>query len=135
MATSTSPAGSANAARAGRERAGVAAPSGTTVPRRKRSALALVVGAALASAMLSWALSATSPFELLELKTYDLRFVLRGKQAPPSSIILVLLDERTEAAFPEPRIFWHPRFASLLRAAAAGGARAVGLDVSFGISV
>lgn len=131
MATSTSPVSSENAVAAP---VGPAGPSRAR-PRRKRTTLAWLVGAALASAMLSGALSATSPFELLELKTYDLRFVLRGKQAPPSNIVLVMLDERTEAAFPEPRIFWHPRFASLLRAAAAGGARAVGLDVSFGISV
>jgi len=131
VATSTSPAGSENAVAAG---SATVVPS-RPAPRRKRSTLAWLVGAALGSAVLSGALSATSPFELLELKTYDLRFILRGRQPPPSSIVLVVLDERTEAAFPEPRIFWHPRFASLLRAAAAGGARAVGLDVSFGISV
>jgi len=48
---------------------------------------------------------------------------------------MVMLDGRTEAAIQEPRIFWHPHFASVLRAAAAGGARAIGLDVAFGLSV
>lgn len=127
--------------RSGSENAGAAfgeapAPSDPKgAPRRKRSTRLWFVGAALGSALLSWALSGTSPLQLLELKTYDLRWVLRGRQPPPPHIVLVVLDERTETAFPEPRIFWHPHVASLLRAAAAGGARAIGLDVSFALSV
>ncbi|MBI4465471.1 MAG: adenylate/guanylate cyclase domain-containing protein [Acidobacteria bacterium] len=102
--------------------------------RRWRHAF-LAAGTALASAVLAWILSGTSPFALLELKTYDLRFLLRGKRPPPANILLVTIDRRTEAAIAEPRIFWHPHYATLLRAAAAGGAHAIGLDVSFAISV
>ena len=102
---------------------------------RRWKTLALATGTAIASAALAWALSATSPLQLLELKTYDLRLVLRGKRPPPSNIVLVTIDEKTEDALPEPKIFWHPHYAALFRAAAAGGASALGLDAFFAISV
>ena len=103
--------------------------------RRQRLVLALAIGATLISGAVAWVLSSTSLFQLLELKTYDLRFLLRGKESPPQNIVLVTIDDQTERTFPEPRIFWHPHYAALLRAAAAGGARALGLDVSFAMSV
>lgn len=104
-------------------------------PRRRRLTRWLSFGAVLVSVALAWLLSASSPLRLLELKMYDLRFVLSGSSAPPSNIVLIVIDPRTEAAIPDPRIFWHPHYASVLRAAAQGGARAIGLDVSFALSV
>ncbi|MBI2819701.1 MAG: adenylate/guanylate cyclase domain-containing protein [Acidobacteria bacterium] len=106
-------------------------------PRRhkKHFVWLLTAAAVLISAVLAWFLSHTSPLQLLELKTYDLRFVLNGSQAPPGGIILAEIDAKTEAMFPEPHIFWHPHYAEMLRAAARGGARAIGLDVSFAIPV
>src|SRR5262249_50153514 len=47
----------------------------------------------------------------------------------------VVIDPRTEAALTDPRIFWHPYYGDVLRAASRGGARAIGLDVVFSISV
>ncbi len=118
----------------GETRTPAATPPAPKKPRgRKWFALTLPLVAALGSAGLAWVISATSPLQLLELKTYDLRFVLRGRQAPSADIVLVTIDERTEAAIPEPRAFWHPHFAAMLRATAAGGARLVGLDVFFAI--
>ncbi|HWP85715.1 MAG TPA: adenylate/guanylate cyclase domain-containing protein [Terriglobia bacterium] len=111
------------------------APASGRHRRRKRLRGALMAAAVLASAVLAWFLALASPLQLLELKTYDLRFVLRGSQPPPSGIVLVLIDAKTEAAYPEPHIFWHPHYADMLRAAALGGARAIGLDVSFALSV
>jgi adenylate cyclase len=46
-----------------------------------------------------------------------------------------MIDAQTERMIQEPRLFWHPHFESVLRAAAAGGARAIGMDVAFGLSV
>ena len=113
-----------------------AAPRTLPRPRRRQQlTIWLAAGAVLLSTVLSWWLSATAPFQSLELKSYDLRFVLNGTQTPPSNIILVMIDPDTEAAIPEPRIFWHRHYASLLRAAAQGGARAIGLDVAFALSV
>ena len=103
--------------------------------RRKQTTVVWFLVAAAGSAMLAWVLSTSSPMQLLELKGYDVRWILLGNQPPPSNVILVMLDERTEAMIQEPRIFWHPHFASVLRAAADGGAQAIGLDVGFGLSV
>ena len=117
----------------GRSEPGAAVPP-KRISRRNRT-WALTAGTALVSATLAWLLGSTSLFQLLELKTYDLRIVLRGKETPPSNIILITIDERTEQAIPEPRIFWHGYYAAVLRAAASGGARAIGLDVSFALPV
>ena len=114
-----------------------------TRPERERPALHkrrvlqwITAGAILISAVAAWLLSRyASPLTALELKTYDLRYVLSGKQAAPGDVMLVLIDERTDQAVREPHIFWHPFYATVMRAASAGGARAIGLDVSFAISV
>ena len=112
-----------------------AAVSPSPRPRAKRLSQWLTAGAVLASAVASWLLGLTSPLASLELKTYDLRYLLSGKQAAPSGIMLVLIDDRTDQAITEPHIFWHPYYASVLRAASAAGARSIGLDVSFTLSV
>ena len=137
-----------------RERSGVSASTVSSLPENAGSATAVIPGpqkgkparrkratalwffaAAIGSGLLAWALGGTSPMQLLELKSYDARWVLRGSEPPPSNIVLVVLDEETEKAFPDdPRSLWQQHFASLLRAAAAGEARAIGLDISFGLS-
>lgn len=110
--------------------------SGQKLPASSRRKAAIWFGvAAFSGALLAWLVGFTSPLQILELKTYDLRWLLRGAHAPPDDIVLVVMDEETEARFPEPRIFWHPYFANVLRAAATGGARAIGLDVAFATSV
>ena len=110
--------------------------SAPIAPRRRKHLIRwLIAAAVLTSSVLAWLLSLTSPLQLLELKTYDLRFVLNGKQPPPAGIVLAQIDANTEAAFPEPHIFWQPHFAEMMRAAAAGKARAIGLDISFALSV
>ncbi len=119
----------------GADRAPPARPAGKKRRRRQWVTPALAAASALAAAGLTLILIATPPLQSLELKTYDLRFVLRGKQPPPPGILLVAIDEKTEAAIPEPHVLWHPHFAALLRAAAAGGARVLGMDVFFAMSV
>ena len=73
--------------------------------------------------------------QLFDLKTYDLRLVLLGREFPVPDIALVTIDDRTEQAIREPRIFWHPYYSALLRALSEAGARGIGVDVSFGMSV
>ena len=73
-------------------------------------------------------------FELLNLKSLDAQFVLRG-QMPPSNIKLVLADQKALNTFPELRMFWHPYYADAIRAAGEGGAKVIGLDVAFGVPV
>jgi adenylate cyclase len=103
--------------------------------RRTRLTFLLVIGTVLASAVVASQLSALPLLQLFDLKTYDLRRVLLGRESPPPDIVLVTIDDRTEQAIREPRIFWHPYYSALLRALSEAGARAIGLDVSFGMSV
>jgi adenylate cyclase len=68
--------------------------------------------------------------ELIELKTYDLRFVSRGPQTPSPAVVMVTIDERsleTEGRWPWPRA----KFAALIDALSHDGARVIGFDVIF----
>ena len=80
-------------------------------------------------------MSALALIQLFDLKTYDLRLVLLGRESHSPDIALVTIDDRTEQAIREPRIFWHPYYSALLRALSESGARGIGVDVSFGMSV
>lgn len=102
---------------------------------RRRRAFSTAALAVAVSWALALALSFTPPLQTLELKTYDLRFLLAPRRAPPADIALVLIDPATEARLTDPRIFWQPHFARLLRALQSAGARAIGLDVYFAIPV
>jgi adenylate cyclase len=73
-------------------------------------------------------------FNLLNLKSLDTHFVLRGGLGS-SNIVLVTADQKALDTFPELRIFWHPYYAAAIRAAGEGGARLIGLDVAFGVPV
>ena len=73
-------------------------------------------------------------FELLNLKALDAQFVLRGARPTPN-IVLVVADQKALDTFPELRIFWHRYYAEAIRAASDARARAVGLDVAFGVPV
>jgi len=68
----------------------------------------------------------------IERKLVDAGFaVLRGAPLPAGipDIAVIGVDERTLAAITEPVALWHREFGTLLKAAAAAGARVVGLDV------
>ncbi len=79
-------------------------------------------------------LSHTRLFRYLEMKAYDLQFLTRGKR-PTSGIVLVVVDQKSLDRLTEPLMFWHPYYAEAIRAAAASGARVLGLDVFFAIPV
>ena len=89
---------------------------------------------AAASAIGARLLSNLRLFELLNLKALDAHFLLRGA-VPPANIELILADQKTLDTFPELRVFWHPYYADAIRAAGAGGAKVIGLDVVFGVPV
>jgi adenylate cyclase len=68
--------------------------------------------------------------ELLELKTYDLRFVSRGAQKPSPAVAMVVIDEKSlevEGRWPWPRT----KIAALIDAISGDGAKVVGFDVIF----
>src|SRR5262249_48529237 len=64
------------------------------------------------------------------LKMQDRHFAFR---APVLSdkIVLLLLDQKSLAAYPEPVLFWQKRYAAAIDAAAKAGAKVFGLDVTF----
>lgn len=69
-------------------------------------------------------------FDLLELKTYDLRLTSTKQRSPHPAVILAVLDERSlkeEGRWPWPR----SKFARLIRNLSEDGAKVVALDIVF----
>ncbi len=96
---------------------------------RGRRALALLAAALLAFAA-GWAAHDGGLLDWLERMTVDARFSLRGRQAPPASVVVVGIDENSLGQlprFPFPRI-WHARAIDALHRA---GARLIVYDVAF----
>jgi adenylate cyclase len=68
--------------------------------------------------------------EIIELKTYDLRFLSRGSQPPSPAVAMVVIDEKSleaEGRWPWPR----SKFAALVDVLSREGAKVVGFDVIF----
>ena len=68
--------------------------------------------------------------DLIELKSYDLRFLSRGALKPSPSVVMAVIDEKsldTEGRWPWPR----SRIAALVDALSNDGARVIGFDVGF----
>ncbi len=68
--------------------------------------------------------------ELIELKTYDLRFVSRGPLKPSPAVAMVVIDEKSleaEGRWPWPR----SKIAALIDALSRAGAKVIGLDIIF----
>ena len=91
------------------------------------------------SALAAWSLGEDVRFfQILNLKAYDVHFVLRALLHPPptiSNIVLLVSDQKTSDSFQEPRIFWQKHYANAIHAAAEAGAKVIGLDLAFGVSV
>ncbi|MGE0683013.1 MAG: CHASE2 domain-containing protein, partial [Candidatus Binatia bacterium] len=69
-------------------------------------------------------------FDLIELKTYDLRFLSRGQIQPSPSVVLALIDEKSldiEGRWPWPR----SKMATLVDHLSRDGAKVIGFDVGF----
>jgi adenylate cyclase len=68
--------------------------------------------------------------ELIELKTYDLRFLSRGHLEPSSAVVLALVDEKSldkEGRWPWPR----SKIATLVDILSQDGAKVIGFDIGF----
>jgi adenylate cyclase len=69
-------------------------------------------------------------FDLIELKTYDLRVVSRGQRQPAPTVVLALIDEKsldTEGRWPWPR----SKLAALVERLSHDGAKVIGFDIGF----
>src|SRR5919198_1000817 len=68
--------------------------------------------------------------DLIELKTYDLRFLSRGHVPPSPAVVMALIDEKslaTEGRWPWPR----SKIAALVDILSRDKARVIGLDIAF----
>jgi adenylate cyclase len=72
----------------------------------------------------------TPILDLIELKTYDLRFFSRGQEAPSPAVVMAIVDEKslaTEGRWPWPR----SKLATLVDILSHDGARVIGFDIGF----
>jgi len=77
-------------------------------------------------------LSGFGLLEPLDRRLLDAHFAFLRAHFPqpaPVDVVVVGMDEQTAAETPEPLALWHRQLATFLDAAAAAGAKAVGLDV------
>lgn len=68
--------------------------------------------------------------DLIELKTYDLRFLSRGPMPPSPAVVIVAIDEKSldsEGRWPWPR----SRIAALVDILSKDGAKVIGFDIGF----
>jgi adenylate cyclase len=68
--------------------------------------------------------------DLIELKTYDLRFLSRGSVQPSRAVVMAVIDEKsleTEGRWPWPR----SKLATLVDILSHDGARVIGFDIGF----
>ncbi len=106
---------------------------GTAWRRRKTT---MLVAVALLAAALGGLTYATNLLRRSELQTIDARFSIRGKQAPPSDVVLVGIDNTTlnemrnheiSAEFPFPRRY----DAELIEQLRLAGAKVIAIDIEF----
>jgi len=103
--------------------------------RRSKDAplfLALLAAVAAMLAGLSW----SGWLEKSETFYYDLCHQLAGVRYQPQQVVIVALDEATLKAHPlEPLVCWTPHFARAIEVLRRVGARVLGLDIFFQISI
>jgi adenylate cyclase len=74
--------------------------------------------------------SGTHILDLIELKTYDLRFRSRGHLPPSPAVVMAVIDEKSldvEGRWPWPR----SKLAALVDILSRDGARVIGFDIAF----
>ena len=75
-------------------------------------------------------LSGIPILDLIELKTYDLRFISRGDLQPSPAVVMALIDEKSldmEGRWPWPR----SKIAALVDILSQDGAKVIGFDIGF----
>src|SRR5271163_2220555 len=101
---------------------------------RGRTRWTVIASITVASIVATLLLGNVRFFQLVHLKAGDLNFLLRGKR-PTSNIVILAVDKKSLENTKELLMFWHPLYAEAIRAAAAGGAKVVGLDHHFVVDV
>lgn len=98
--------------------------------RQRRASLLLLVAAVAGISVL---LARSSPVRLLDLRAYDA--VMRRFPLDHGSprVMMVMIDDRSRSALPDPLVMWDGYYAEVLRATASGHAKAVALDTVFAL--
>ena len=68
--------------------------------------------------------------DLIELKTYDLRFLSRGRRQPTPAVVIAAIDEKSleaQGRWPWPR----SKIATLIDLLSRDGARVIGFDIAY----
>ncbi|MSV28161.1 MAG: adenylate/guanylate cyclase domain-containing protein [Bryobacterales bacterium] len=94
----------------------------------------IVAAIALGASLVTHLLGKIRFFQLVHLKAQDTQFVVRGPLSTPD-IVLIVVDDKSLEHFKELELFWHPYYATAIKAAAEGGAKVLGLDKFFAITV
>ncbi len=74
-------------------------------------------------------LGMTDTAEIVELRTHDLRFQLRGVRPTKAKIVLAIIRDSTIKAWPEPTVSWGTHYQKLILQAKAFHANCIGFDV------
>jgi CHASE2 domain-containing sensor protein len=105
---------------------------------RKWRHWAFCVVLAIGSVLAAWSLDKISFFQTLNLKAYDVHFVVRNYlfgPPPIPNIVLLTDDQKAMDNFPELQDFWNDHYALAITAAAEAGAKVIGIDRAFGIPI
>lgn len=94
----------------------------------------ICAGIAVLTLVIIGAMAETRFAQIVHLKTLDLHFLLRGTR-PVDKIVLIVIDQKSYDRIPDVQMFWHPYYAEVIRAAAQGGAKVLGLDIGFAVPV
>lgn len=97
---------------------------------RRSRGLACGIAAAL-GLIAGYAVFAFGLFERLELESVDTRFALRGTEAPPDDLILVLIDDQTFDDLDEQWPFPRSMHGEVIDALNRDGAASIAYDVQF----
>ncbi|RJP91430.1 MAG: CHASE2 domain-containing protein [Desulfobacteraceae bacterium] len=91
----------------------------------------IILGVAMYAAMYAGSDQPVMPFlDIIELKTIDLRFKLRGEKKPGSSVVIAVVDEKSLKQ--EGKWIWpRQKIADLITKLSDAGARVVAFDIVF----
>jgi adenylate cyclase len=92
-------------------------------------------GIVLAAVVLGISIGNVGLVRSFDLRALDAQFVMRGKVKPAEQVMLVVVDQKAYDNISDVQLFWHPLYAEAIRAAADGGAKVLGLDVTFTVPV
>jgi adenylate cyclase len=101
--------------------------------KRRLIRSAVFVGVAVVASLGAFVVRDSEFGKFLELKSYDLRFALRGNPSGRDNVPITILavDQPTLSRIPDPMMLWQRYFARVIDGLVRGGASVVGIDFIF----